>query len=320
MSRECLIRLTAMGDILLAIPAARALAAAGKTVHWVISSKWAGLLPFLPAQVHLLSGVSSLAGVWRDLNNAGVSRVHDLQGKLISVALSAALAVETRRYGKRPLREAVRASLGLYPLLPSDTRPVWQRYLDTVGCAGAAPDGEIVRPEWFERETRALLDSLGLGFDGYFVVHSQASHAPKVIPEQGVREIARILPLPTVLVGGQHQPNTCGAAVNLAGKLDLRQLPQVLAGARAVITSDSGPMHLARAVSRPTAAFFTQTDPCLGFAPIPAGNVRVYSRPLNCKPCSLHGNRLSCPLKTRDCMDFSWRDCIEDFLITLEQL
>ena len=91
-----------------------------------------------------------------------------------------------------------------------------------------------------------------------------------------------------------------GAAVDLAGKLSLRELPAVLSRLGLLITNDSGPMHIAVAQGVPTVSIFCSTTPSLGFYPYSSRAV-VLQKALPCRPCSPHGLR-RCPLGTEDCV------------------
>jgi lipopolysaccharide heptosyltransferase II len=75
--------------------------------------------------------------------------------------------------------------------------------------------------------------------------------------------------LTPVLIGGskeQHVAERVKTAVNhapvdLTGKTTLDDLAALLARSRCLITNDSGPMHIAHAVSTPVVAIFGPTDP-----------------------------------------------------------
>ena len=93
----------------------------------------------------------------------------------------------------------------------------------------------------------------------------------------------------------------CGeVAVNLAGKLSLRELSAAVSRCKVFITNDSGPMHVAVACDVPTVAIFCATTPALGFYPYSSKAIVVEKR-LHCRPCSSHGGR-RCPLGTEDCI------------------
>ena len=70
---------------------------------------------------------------------------------------------------------------------------------------------------------------------------------------------------------------------DLSGRLTVPQLAAVLRGAAAVVTSDTGPMHLAVAVGAPVIAFFGTETPTL-FGPIGERHA-VIRRDLACSPC-----------------------------------
>lgn len=90
------------------------------------------------------------------------------------------------------------------------------------------------------------------------------------------------------------------AGVNLAGKLDLRQLPAAIDWCDVFVSNDSGPMHIAVARGIPVVAVFCATTPSLGFYPYSARAV-VIEKDLACRPCGSHGGR-RCPLGTEACM------------------
>jgi heptosyltransferase-1 len=72
-------------------------------------------------------------------------------------------------------------------------------------------------------------------------------------------------------------------AVNLAGKTDLEEMTALLENARLVISVDSGPMHLAAALGRPVVALFGPTAPWRT-GPYGRGH-RIVRALLSCSPC-----------------------------------
>ncbi|MGZ3635344.1 MAG: glycosyltransferase family 9 protein [Syntrophales bacterium] len=74
-------------------------------------------------------------------------------------------------------------------------------------------------------------------------------------------------------------------SVNLGGKTTLRDLAYLYQRSSLLITTDSGPMHLAAAVGTPVIALFGPTDPSRT-GPYGKGHV-VIRRGLSCSPCFL---------------------------------
>jgi heptosyltransferase I len=112
--------------------------------------------------------------------------------------------------------------------------------------------------------------------------------------------IHRELGIGVILTGGATDPLDriqalmTTEAVNLGGRTTLRELACLFRQAALVITTDSGPMHLAAAVGTPVIALFGPTDPART-GPYGVGH-RVIRRGLDCMPCF----RRQC--ETRNCM------------------
>lgn len=81
----------------------------------------------------------------------------------------------------------------------------------------------------------------------------------------------------------------------LAGRLSLLGTAALMGGAGMNFVNDSAPLHMASAMHAPVVAVFCSTVPAFGFGPLHAnGRVVQIDRPLECRPCGLHGHR-SCP-------------------------
>lgn len=286
-----------MGDILLTVPTLRALLKNGIEVHLVISGRWAQIGEFLPAQVHYYNGTGTLIKLAGQLKKLHARAVFDLQGKLSTIALRSLLrAPITRVYQKRKMSEQLLALRGQYPLRFSDGRPIWQKYGEICGVNLDKPDASLNLTTDYLDTCRKILQELGLKEKNFILLHPDASKPGKQMPENLIAALQNDLPQMTALIGTSTStmPDSL-KCIDLRNHFSLYHLPGIIHLATAVVSSDSGPMHLARAVATPLAAIFFQTCPSLGFAPIPADNVLVLSEPLPCKPCSLHGQNYDCP-------------------------
>lgn len=84
-------------------------------------------------------------------------------------------------------------------------------------------------------------------------------------------------------------------------RLPLGPLKAVLARARAVVVSDSGPMHLAAALGRPVLGIFGSTITGFGFTPLGPHARVLEATGVACRPCGVHG-RNSCWLGHWRCL------------------
>ncbi len=97
-------------------------------------------------------------------------------------------------------------------------------------------------------------------------------------------------------VGDEIARGSGGTAINLCGTTSLDDAIVLLSGADLVVTNDSGLMHVAAALDRPTIAIYGSSSP--GFTPPLSDAAHVVKLDLPCSPCFAR----HCPLKHFDCM------------------
>jgi heptosyltransferase-1 len=258
------VRLGAMGDILHALPAVRALKIGHPytSLAWVVEPKWAPLLDGNPFVDHVISlrrdSFQGLVASYRALRESHYRFAVDFQG-LLKSALVAAAAQPERIYGfdAGQVRERV-AALFYRPRISSSAAHVVDRNLDLAAAAGAICDGPPVFPLPSGRPEGDLPV-------GEFVLASPlAGWASKQWPLAHYRALAARLRselgLPLVLNGPPGAPFG-EIAPALAHYSGLPGLIDATRRATAVLGVDSGPLHLAAALSKPGVAIFGPTDP-----------------------------------------------------------
>jgi 3-deoxy-D-manno-octulosonic-acid transferase/heptosyltransferase-1 len=189
------------------------------------------------------------------------------------------------------------------------------RYLDFVrhvagksgaACLAAPPEFRIAVGEKEKRSAAALLnehaaslpssgEGKGLHKDAprFVAVNPVAFWETKLWGEEKFAELCdrlrEELGIGIVLTGGESAPleRICRKmrtkAVNLGGRTTLRELACIYREAALLVTTDSGPMHLAAAAGTPVVALFGPTDPART-GPYGPGH-RIIRKGLSCSPC-----------------------------------
>lgn len=123
------------------------------------------------------------------------------------------------------------------------------------GDAGRAYDLELTAAD---RACAArLLDPLPRPVIG---LHCGARDGERVVDTATFARAAELLGGSAVLLGGPDEPPV-GDALNLTGLLPLGTSAAVIAGLDALLTTDSGPAHLAYALGTPSVTVFVASDP-----------------------------------------------------------
>ncbi len=178
--------------------------------------------------------------------------------------------------------------------------------------AGAFPDPTpyphlISTPE----QQRAARLQLGLPVDAAPAIFCPgAEYGPaKRWPAHHFATLARSLAAPVWLLGSEKDAPigaeiaqlSGGAALNLCGRTTLEQAIDLIAGARAVVSNDSGLMHIAAALDRPLVALYGSSSP--GYTPPLSVRAKILTLGLPCSPCF----KRTCPLPAPETLR-----CLED--------
>lgn len=120
-------------------------------------------------------------------------------------------------------------------------------------------------------------------------------HWPTEYYAELINLLTRNFDVKIVLLGGKDdclitkkiEEQLSAKSVNLAGQTSLKELAAVISRCRLLIANDSSPMHIAAALKVPVISFFGPTDP-KEIAPLGTTNYSFYAG-LPCSPCYRNG-------------------------------
>ncbi len=285
-----IIKPSALGDIVQALPVLTGLKRhwPEAEIDWVVNDSLRALLDGHPCLRHTIlyprrrwTGLHRLPEIRRwglRLRDERYDMTIDLQGLLRSGLMTWA-AASPRRLGLMSAREGARNFYN--ELVQDDAISASERYLTCLEHLGIPP-----RPHDFQLRSRAPLPAELDRFTDYIALHPYSRWRTKLWPWRYYQDLVDTMPDRRFVVVGEgpwfplHAP---GRLIDLRGKLDIPTLVTVLERAHSVLSTDSGPAHIAAALGRPTLVLFGATD---WRKTKPAGSrVFIHTRALFCSPC-----------------------------------
>jgi len=254
-------------------------------------------------------GVGSRFRLARALRGRRYSRAIVLPNSLKSalVPLFAGIPLRTGFVGEMRrglLNDARRLDKHRYPLMV-------ERFALLAEAPGVALQRPLPHPrlKWDAARIRAVHARLGLHPTGPVVVlcpgaeYGPAKRWPAAYFADLARQLSRrgsevwaVGSAKDAPIGEEIQRLSGNACLNLCGATGLSEAVDLIAGATVVVTNDSGLMHVAAALDRPTLAIYGSSSP--GFTPPLSDRAQVLRLGLECSPCF----RRECPLGHFNCM------------------
>ncbi|MCW3017894.1 MAG: lipopolysaccharide heptosyltransferase [Solirubrobacterales bacterium] len=315
------IRLSALGDVLLCGPAIRELAVKYDVIL-VTDPAFASLASAMP-------GISEAIELDRDEGVLGARRlglvlrsrapalVVDFQNKVRTRVLTEAIGAPSLQLRRRTTAQAAKAVLGRDTILQNEHQT--GRYLKVIAAPTVASLelGPLqLHSAWQLEADRVAATAGWTQASSPIAIAPVATHASKGWPISRYAELAhRLTPrgTPLLLIAGpgpldREQSRTFREALGDwpqlvdCSPLPLTTIAALIARCRLLVGNDSGPIHLATSLGVPTVAVFGPTS-VRRWGPVPGTEVehRVARLELPCAPCSNHGDE-RCPLGHHRCM------------------
>ena len=322
-----IVKLSAIGDVIHTLPSLAALRRCYPQAHisWLVEEAASDLLADHPMLDRVLvsrrkrwmrnlregSNRSAVLREVRDFLHTLRDRPYDLVIDFHGLFKSAVLVLLSRgrrRLGYDSLQEG--SGLVLNEKIPEDmAKHAVERYLDFarhLGCETSKPEFPIGLQDSHVRRVRELLAAKKVDKTRGFVAVSPVAYWETKLWDEAkfaalCDRIVIELGLPVVFTGespegpiGRIRSLMQAPSASAAGETSLRELAALYREAVVLLTTDSGPMHLAAAVGTPVVALFGPTSP-ERTGPYGEGHV-VIRRNMDCSPCF----RKAC--ETMECM------------------
>ena len=263
-----IIKPSSLGDIVHTLPAVALLREAhpGAEITWVINPEFAPLLRGNPDVNHVhffprgqfrgLGAPRSLLPWLKKTRGIRPDLTLDFQGLLRS-ALIARISGAKEIYGMSDAREGSRFFYDRVAKVNRRGHAV-NRYLKLAECAGATI-GESLRWPLPTGDPLPRFDQ----YPPFILLHPFARGDGKSLSNAVIEEFCSAFAPTRVVVVGQSRRkiDTPGNCIDLTNQTSLLQLIRLIRVARFVVSVDSGPMHIAAAVTDNLLSIHTWTDP-----------------------------------------------------------
>ena len=311
------VRFSSIGDVLLTTPLFRAIRLRHPDSRITVLTKQEHA-PLLSHNPHLNRLIAigpdrSITSVAAELRAGRYSHLLDLHDSFRSRLLRMLVPGNWASYRKHRIARA--ALIHIKKNWYRDSNPVAERYFMAARGLAVTPDGRP--PEFFladmaKAEADQWLASSGIGqARSLIAIAPGAAHATKRWPLRHWHALIGELVgqgYDVVVVGGVADQSLAAVltadhstgVVSAAGRFGLQGTGALLQRAVALVSGDTGVMHMATAVGTPVVALFGPTVREFGFFPYTKA-ARVVELDLSCRPCSSKGGP-RCPLGHHRCL------------------
>lgn len=316
-----IIRFSSIGDIVLTTPVVRWLKKQipGAEVHYLTKKPFTDILqgnPYLDKIFSIEKSSREILPLLVEENYDYLIDLHNNFRSLTVKTLVKAPSLSVKKYHFQRLKM----------VFLKDRKPfaghVVERYLSCISSLKIIDD-KIGLDFFIENESSLNTENLcGVKENTYIALVIGAKHFTKRMPPEKLKELLSVLPAKTVLLGGKEDKEMAEQlagsfpknVINACGRLSLKESAFMVKHAMAVITHDTGLMHIAAAFNKKIISVWGGTVPELGMTPWMPQNPElsyiVENRHLKCRPCSKIG-RNSCPEKHFKCMkDIAVKDIV----------
>lgn len=305
-----IVRFSSIGDVVLTTPVLRAVKNQLKDVeiHYLTKQSFAGVLKSNENIDKMWVIEKSIDEIIPELKSENFDWIVDLHNNIRTKGLKAKLR---RPYKAFPKLNFQKWLLVKFKINRMPKKHVVERYFSAVEHLGVKNEDNLC--EFPIDSTQEIsLEELGLEPKKYVAIALGAKFKTKQLPEEKLIEVIRKTKSTCVLLGGgdalQLARNLQSAfprkVINLVGDYSLQQSASIVKQSGALLTNDTGLMHIASSYETPIVSVWGNTTPNLGmypYRPKKKDSYSIHEVKLSCRPCSKIGFE-KCPNKHFKCM------------------
>jgi ADP-heptose:LPS heptosyltransferase len=308
-----IIRFSSIGDIVLTTPVIRCLKQQlpGCDVHYLTKIQYKAILVSNPYIDKIYTIELNINEVINAMKAEKYDFIVDLHKNFRSLGIRNKLRVKAASFPKLNLQKWLLVQFKINKMPPVH---IVERYFEAVKHLGVKNDLQGLDyfiPKKDEVNPKNLPENFHTGYIG-FVIGGQ--HKTKQLPVEKSLEILQKIDRPVLILGGPEDHEqaeeiinlTEGTFYNACGKFNINQSASLVKQADAIITGDTGLMHIAAAFRKKIISVWGNTVPEFGMFPYMPGKESLSKifevKGLPCRPCSKIGFD-KCPKGHFDCMN-----------------
>lgn len=317
-----IVRLSSMGDIVLTTAFARNIRNhfPDSKIDFILNKQFSDIYNYNPYVDNIIAydKTFSKSDINQLKSEAGkYDYIFDLQKNRRSYEFTSGLSDNILRIKKNYLHKI--SLVYLKKGLHKEIKTIHSKYMDTAMSLGIKDDGKGLEL-WTESDVKSGKYDTKAKKNQIVIAPGAFHYTKRWLPER-YKYLAEMITEKTdfeiALTGGKQDKEICSFIAgnnkrikSYAGETSISETAELVNGSRAIVTNDTGVMHIAAARQVPTIAIFGSTVQEFGFAPFRVVH-NVIEKDIKCRPCT-HIGRNKCPLGHFKCMkDISAEDVFE---------
>lgn len=306
-----ILRFSSIGDIVLTTPVVRMLKTQLKVeIHYATKPAFRSILTSNPYIYKVWTLDKSLPQLIGKLRKENFDLVIDLHHNLRTLIIKICLGKKSVSFDKLNIRKwlLVRFKIDKLPKIH-----IVERCLKTVAPLGVTDDGKGLDFFIDEKDNLSMSCFPAAFQQGFIAFVMGGTHFTKKLPFEKMIELCSNINHPIVLIGGKedratgerlikHFEKSNRNILNLCGELSLAQSAGTVKISGAVISHDTGMIHIAAAFQKEIFSIWGNTIPAFGMYPYRTTFHVIENNNLSCRPCSKIGFS-KCPKGHFKCMN-----------------